>query len=262
MTLPCTFPRPLTTLLAATAWAALVHSPAHAQGHPGPSGDGLQWGVGAAVMSEARPYAGVESKTRILPAITFDNRWVRLFGPTLELKLGQAGPARYSLVATYADEGYKPGDAIALNGMAERKSSAWLGARAVLPTGWANLMATWTADASGNSKGQKFSLRAERRFALGDLGATPRLVAHWTDSKAMQYYHGVNPNEATPNRPAYQPGANVDTELGVRLDYRLAPRQILFGDFGVRMYGSQVKNSPLVDRSSLPEVRLGYQYRF
>ena len=262
MTQKRTLPSFLMALMTVAAFAALVHSPAHAHGPSEPSSDGSQWGLGLAVMSEASPYRGVGSKTRVVPAITFENRWVRLFGPSLELKLGQAGPARFSLLASYSEDGDQPGDSSALAGMAERKAGIWLGARAVLPTEWANLSATWSADASGNSKGQRFSLTAERRFALGGVGISPRLSAHWSDSKATHYYFGVEPGEATAGRPTYSPGASVDTELGLRLDYRLAPKQMLFADFGVRAFGSAVKASPVVDRSSLPEVRLGYLYRF
>lgn len=250
---------------ACLACAAAVHSPAHADGPAGPGSEGSQWGLGLAVMSEASPYRGVDSKTRVVPVLTFENRWVRFFGPSLELKLGQAGPARFSLLASYSDNGYEPDDSPALAGMAERKSGAWLGARVVLPTEWANLGATWTADASGHSKGQKLSLSAERRFAFGDFGdfgVSPRLAAHWSDGKFTRYYYGVEAAEANASRPAYRPGANADTELGLRVDYRIAPQQMLFADLGVRAYGSAVKNSPLVDRRSLPEVRLGYLYRF
>ncbi len=262
MTLSRTSSPAVTALLTLAACTVLVHGPAHADGPSGPNGDKSPWGLGLAVMSEASPYRGVDSKTRVLPVITYENRWVRLFGPSLELKLGQAGPAPFSLFARYSEDGYEPSDSTALAGMAERKAGIWLGARAALPTEWANLSATWSADASGHSKGQRFSLSAERRFALGEVGLSPRLSAHWTDSKATQYYYGVNPGEATANRATYRPGASVDTEVGLRLDYRLAPQQMLFADFGVRAYGSEVKNSPLVDRSSLLEVRLGYLYRF
>lgn len=251
------------SLLALAACAGLAQSPARA--HGGGSEDAAedtQWGLGLAVMSERKPYQGVESKTRVLPAITFENRWVRLFGPSLEVKLGQSGPVKFGLIASYSEDGYKPGDSATLAGMAERKSGFWLGARAQAATDWANLTAEWSGDASGHSKGQKFKLTVERRFALGDMGVSPRLSALWSDSKTNQYYYGVDAAEATAQRPAYSPGSSVDTEVGLRLDYRIAPKQMLFADLGVRSLGSAVKNSPLVDRSSVPEVRLGYLYRF
>jgi outer membrane scaffolding protein for murein synthesis (MipA/OmpV family) len=251
------------TLLALAACAGLLHGPARADGGgSGAAAQGTQWGLGIAVMSETKPYRGVENKTRVVPAITFENRWVRLFGPGLELKLGQSGPVKFGLTARYSEDGYKPGDSATLAGMAERKSGVWLGARGQLATDWANLSAEWSADASGNSKGQKFKLTAERRFALGDMGISPRVSALWSDSKTNQYNYGVSTTEARAGRPAYNPGSSVDAEVGLRLDYRIAPQQMLFADLGVRSLGTAVKDSPLVGRSSVPEVRLGYLYRF
>lgn len=250
------------SLLALAACAGLAHSPTRADEPAVETRQGSRWGLGLAVISEASPYRGVDSKTRVMPAITFENRWVRLFGPSLELKLGQAGPAQFSLLATYSEDGYEPDDSPAVAGMAERKAGVWLGARAVVPGAWANLSATWSADASGNSQGQRLSLGVERRFAFGHLGISPRLSAHWSDRKTTRYYLGVEPGEATAGRPAYSPGTTVDTELGLRLDYRLAPQQMLFADLGVRAFGSAAQASPLVDRTSLPQVRLGYLYRF
>lgn len=119
------------SLLALATLASLAHLPAHAHGGGGePAVEGTQWGLGLAVMSERKPYRGVENKTRVLPAITFENRWVRLFGPGLELKLGQSGPVKFGLTADLPEDGYKPGDSAFLAGMAERKSGLWLGARA------------------------------------------------------------------------------------------------------------------------------------
>ena len=254
---------PRTSLIALAALASLTHLPAQAHGGGGePAVEGTQWGLGLAVMSERKPYRGVENETRVLPVITFENRWVRLSGPGLELKLGQSGPVSFGLTAGLSDDGYKPGDSAFLARMAERKSGLWLGARAQLATDWADFSAQWSGDASGHSEGQRFRLTVERRFALGDVGISPRLSALWSDGKTNQYYYGVSAAEATAQRPAYSPGAGVDTEVGVRLDYRIAPKQVLFADLGVRSLGSAVRNSPLVDRRSVPEARLGYLYRF
>jgi outer membrane protein len=202
------------------------------------------------------------SSHRALLAITFENRWVRLVGPGLELKLGQSGPVGFGLTASLSEDGYKPGDSSFLAGMSERKSGLWLGERAQAATGWAHFSAQWSGDASGHSEGQRFTLSVERRFALGDLGISPRLSALWSDGKTNQYYYGVRAAEATAQRSAYSPGAGVDIEVGLRLDYRIAPKPVLFADLGVRSLGSAVRNSPLVDRRSVREVRLGYLHRF
>ncbi len=254
---------PRTFLLALATLVSLAYLPVCAdvgarEAAVGPA----QWGLGLAVMSERKPYRGVESETQVLPIIIFENRWVRVFGPGLEIKLGQSGPVRFSLTADLSEDGYKPGDSAHLVGMAERKSGLWLGARARLVTDWANFSAHWNGDASGHSEGQKFRLTVERRFALGDVGISPRLSALWSDGKANRYYLGVREVEAMVQRLAYSPGAGVDTEVGLRMDYRIAQRQVLFADLGVRMLSDATKNSPIVGLSSLPAVRLGYLYRF
>lgn len=242
---------------------AALHGPALA--HGGDAGDpaeGSQWGLGLAVMTETRPYRDFDNKTEVIPFVTFENRWVRVFGPGIEFKLGRTGPLAFGLTASYGMDGYSAGDSPALDGMAKRKGSAWLGAKASLRGDPGQLSAEWSADASGNSKGQKFKLGVERRFTFGELGLTPRLSAIWLDRKFVQYYYGVETTEARAGRAAYSAGASVNTEVGLRLDYRPAPQHTVFVDLGATALGREIRNSPLVDRSSVPEVRLGYLYRF
>lgn len=250
------------TRLLAAALVALTPLASQAQGPDQGGDDRTQWGLGLAVMPETRAYRDFDNKTRVLPLVTFENRWVRVFGPGLEFKLGRSGPLSYGLTVGYARDGYKPTDSPALLGMDRRQSSAWLGGRVGLQAGGATLSADWSADALSHSKGQKLRLGAERRYGLGDFGLTPRVTATWLDSKFVNYYYGVRSSETNANRPAYTPGATVNTEFGLRVDYRLAPQQMLFADMGVTALGSAIKRSPVVDRSTLPEVRLGYLYRF
>lgn len=245
------------------ALAALgLQSVAFADGEADASNQGSQWGLGLAVMSENKPYRDFDNKTEVIPFFTFENRWVRVFGPGVELKLGKSGPVAFGLTASYGMDGYKAGDSPVLDGMAKRKGSVWLGAKASLRGELGQLNAEWSGDASGNSQGQRFKLGVERRFTFDDFGLTPRVNATWLDRKFVQYYYGVEATEVRAGRAAYTAGATVNTEIGLRLDYRLAPTQTLFADLGTTALGREIKNSPLVGRSSVPEVRLGYLYRF
>lgn len=242
---------------AATPWASQAQTPED-HGREGRS----SWGLGLAVMPEIKPYRDFDGKTEVWPLITFENRWVRVFGPGLEVKLGRSGPLTYGLTLAYAGDGYKSGDAPILSGMDRRRASAWLGGRLGLQTSLAQFSAEWSADTLSYSKGQRLRLGAERRFSLGEFGLTPRLTATWMDSKYVDYYYGVRANEVIPGRAAYSAGSTVNTELGLRVDYRIAPEQVLFADVSATALGSAIKSSPLVDRSTLPGVRLGWMYRF
>ncbi len=78
----------------------------------------------------------------------------------------------------------------------------------------------------------------------------------------MDYYHGVTAAEARAGRAAYRADATANVEVALRLDHRLAPQHTAFADVGAMALGREIKNSPLVDRSTVPQVRLGYMYRF
>lgn len=259
-------PRMLTTSALGLAVIASVwawHGPAHAQGGPAdPQADWGRWSLGLGLGPEVRPYRNFDEGTDLMPVLRYENQWVRVTGPGLEVKLGTTGPVQWGLSLAYARDGYNPSDSPDLAGMDRRRDSAWAGLRATVPTPYARLSAEWSADASGHSDGQKLRLTAQRRVDLGAVTLTPRVGATWLDSRYTRYYFGVQAHEARLLRPGYQPGSTVNTEIGLRLDHTLAPRHQVFADLSVTLLGSAIKNSPLVDRSSLPQLRVGYLHQF
>lgn len=224
--------------------------------------DESSWGLGLIGMAKNKPYRDFDNKAELLPMVTYENRWVRVFGPGVDFKLGKTGQFSYALTASYADDGYDSSDSSFLSGMSDRKSSAWLGAKVNWDAGLAKLSASWSGDASSNSQGQKLRLGIERRFSAGDWSWKPYAAATWLDKKYVDYYYGVTAAEATARRHAYQGSATVNGELGIGLDYRLAPGQTVFFDVNATVYGSGIKDSPLVDQSVTPGIRAGYLYRF
>jgi outer membrane protein len=256
--------KPAASLLALFMFAALSQG-ARAQ-EAKPAGEvgaqASQWGLGLAVGTTQQPYRGIERDTKGLPLVTYENKWVSVFGPALDVKLPSAGPLSFRLRARYSDDGYEAGDSPFLAGMDERKDGFWLGGAAIWRNDLANLSAELLSDASGNSKGLKFKIGVDRRFQMGAFDVTPRLSATRLDAKYVSYYYGVNANEATVNRAYYQGGAAVNLEAGIRVGYAIAPRQSVFLDLSSTRLGSSIKDSPLVDRSSQNGLRVGYLYRF
>lgn len=235
---------------------------AQAGGPEGSAGEASPWGLGLGVAYDRKPYRDFDDKAQALPLVAYENRWVSIFGPRVDLKLPSAGPVSFRLRAAYSGDGYEDDDSPYLAGMDERKSSFWLGGAAVWRNSVANLSAEWLGDASGHSKGQKFKLQAERRFQAGAFDFTPRLAAHWVDSKYVDYYYGVKSSEVRLGRTAYDGDSTVNVEAGLRIGYGITPRQSVFLDLSTTRLGSGIKDSPLVDRSSMNGVRIGYFYRF
>ncbi|CAM4095840.1 MipA/OmpV family protein [Paracidovorax anthurii] len=225
------------------------------------------WGLGLGVSSRQRPYAEAGSKTSAIPLIYYENSWVRVIGSGAELKLGRKefGPSNavsFGLKLQYDIEGYEAKDSPRLRGMEERKDSFWGGAGVTWSNPIANVSAQVLADLSGNSKGQKMQLQLDRRFTWNRLAVTPRVQAQWLDAKYVDYYFGVRSSEALPGRPQYTGESAMAMSFGVRMDYALMPRQSVFLDVSSTRLPDEIKRSPVVDRSSLSRVTVGYLYRF
>jgi MipA family protein len=219
-------------------------------------------GAGVLVRAELQPYIDVGTKLSAIPLLDYENQWVRFFATTLDLKLREAKDTSLFLRAQYADTGYKPGDSAALAGMAERKNSVWLGAKGEWRTPLAQLSGEWLADASRHSRGQQVRLMAETLVHAGPVGIVPRLGVVWQDRKYVDYHYGVGAGEVRAGRAAYAGKAALNTELGVQLFGKLSPRQSVFLDLSATALGSSIKDSPLVDRSWVSALRVGYVYSF
>jgi len=223
---------------------------------------GPQWGVGAGVWFDRKPYRDFDDEVRVLPLLVYVNRYVSVLGPVADLNLASAGPVAFRLRLRYAGEGYEAGDSPYLAGMDERRASFWLGGAATWRGDIANLSAELLTDVSGHSKGTRFRVQVDRRFASGVFGLTPRLAAQRVNGKYVDYYHGVRAAEARAGRLGYEGRAATNIEIGLRLDYAVAPRHDVSLDMSATRLGSAISDSPLVERSSASSVRLGYLYRF
>lgn len=264
------FPHGFSRHVAASALAVgLCTSMAAQAADPNNGGESsMSWSLGIGASSKQAPYTGIDRENQALPLLRFENRYVEVFGPRIGVKLpglqiSETQKLNFSLVGKYDGSGYEADDAPILNGMKKRRGGFWAGAKAEWDTGLFELGAEWLGDASGNSKGQRFSLGLEKTWRFGhQFMLTPRLGAHWHDKKYVDYYYGVRDSEVRADRPAYQGKSGVNAELGVRGIYMFDQRHSLMMDVEVTRLASSIKDSPLVDRSTENRVFLGYLYRF
>jgi MipA family protein len=245
-------------------FAACLHAPVRAQSGGEPAAaPSAQWGLGLGASFKRKAYIGIGNETSAIPVISYENAYLRFLGNTLDAKLGSAAGLSFTARAK-ADIGsaYEASDSPALAGMAERKGSIWLGGTAAWRSGDSKLSLEALADVSGHSKGRQLKFGAEHDFGFGQFRLTPYAAAIVRDANYVDYYFGVQPDEATSTRPAYAGRRTTDAELGLRLGYAIAPRQALVLDVSTEFLGSAVKASPIVGRSTVPAARLVYQYRF
>lgn len=221
-----------------------------------------KWELGAGVAVVQKPYRDIDVDVLPLPLFSYENRWIRASIPKVDLKFLSNESVTLSLRAKYAGDGYDADDSPFLTGMDDRKGGVWAGGAMIWKTGIADLSAEVLGEVSGYSKGSRAKLQAERRFASGTFGLTPRLAVEWVDSKFVNYYYGVKRSEVRVDRSFYEGSSAANFEVGMRMDYTLARRHTLFLDTSAIRFGSAIKDSPLVDNSSQTTVSIGYIYRF
>jgi outer membrane protein len=245
-------------------------APAFAQQPPGKDEpEGSSWGLGLGVVSGQKAYKGTDRETRALPMLSYESRYVKLSGPNLELKLpglelSDSQRLNFGVVTKlFGGGGYEASDSPALAGMAERKSSVWAGAKVEWENDVADVKLELLGDASGKSKGQRVVLGLERKWMLSPkLMLVPQVGVEWVDKKYVDYYYGVRASEATAGRAAYVGKATVNPEISLTGIYRFDKQQSLMLNVGVKSLGKEIKNSPIVGRSTENRVMLGYMYRF
>ena len=260
------------TLLAATAaGAAGQDALADARSADDDTADdskSYSWGLGVAALTKQQAYTGIDRDNLAIPLIYFENRWVQLLGPRLEFKLpglewGEDQALSFAIGVEFDGSGYEPSDAPILNGMDERKDGILAGASAKWSNPLVDVSAEWMYDASSESKGQRVSVGLERSFPVGErFRITPSATAIWLDKKYADYYYGVRSAEARANRPAYVVDSTLNAEISLRTDYMIDERQMVFASLEYTALGSEIKDSPLTDRSGETGVFMGYLYRF
>jgi len=253
------------------AAAMLWTLPALAQ--PG-AGDGppqSSWALGVGAITRDKAYTGIDRDNMAIPFFQYENRWVSIIGPQvgfklLSLDLAPAQSLSVDLVARYDGSGYDDDDiedTPILADMRERKSGIWAGAKIEWKTDWVDISAEALGDASGNSKGKRFNLGVEKTWHIGErVMITPRVAASWQDKKTVDYYYGVRADEVRAGRAFYQGESGVNAEAGVRGMYLFDQRHSMFVDLEVTRLAKEIKDSPLVDRSTENRVFVGYLYRF
>jgi outer membrane protein len=254
----------LTTLLACSVPVLAQQPPG--EGKPG----GPSWGIGLGVISMQKAYAGISRDNKVLPMLTYESKYLKLSGPNLDFKLpglqlSESQHLNFGLTYKFfgGGVGYEASDSPALEGMEERKAGRWAGAKMEWKNDLADVNLEWLTDAASASKGQRVNLSVGHKWMLGrSFMLAPSIGAEWVDNKYVDYYYGVRSNEATAGRAAYLGTATVNTEISLMAMYRLDKEQSLMLSIGVKSLGKEIKDSPIVDRSTENRVMLGYTYRF
>lgn len=260
------------TLLASLVLVSLV-PPVHAA-----QDEEVRYLLGASV-SLAPEYDGASkyaAKIRPVWAVKFGRIRIASGGGSALLGFGRgdAGPgASTQLVESdrwriglslRMDSGRDSGDADTTRGLPDVKRTlrARVYARYSLAPDW-NLGASLSQDALGRGGGLVGSLDLGWRFYRSESTEwTSGIGLTGGNAQNMRSYFGVPDDAATPDRPAYRPGAGLrDAYLGVGVRHALDKHWFVFGSAGMSRLLGPAADSPLTQKTNSQRVAVGVAWR-
>lgn len=224
---------------------------------------GNLYGLGVGVLPATS--GSDQLRTKVLPVIqaTYAGRfyinalragvWL-LDSDDKRLRFGLSADARF---------GWRAEDGRRTKGMEDRDFAIDVGPTLRWQTDYGTINAQWGFDATSASNGQNVQLQFVRALVRGPgLRVNGLVGVTWNNRKMNNYYFGVAPAEATPDRPAYAAGSGTQLQAGINGAWPVGGKgSALFGLTITRLGGAQA-DSPIVETRIQPLAYIGYGWQF
>ncbi|MDO8453195.1 MAG: MipA/OmpV family protein [Sulfurimonas sp.] len=222
--------------------------------------------LGAGAYMQTQPYKDVGTITTPSPVIFFDNstfyvKWTRVGAYFLGNKQEDYGWG-FSLTAEPRVNQYRATDSLYLTGMSDRESSVEGGVAfsANVYDAYIEVMALTDVLARHDTWIVKSELGYQ--FEHNNLTFYPSLLLTLNSSSFMNYYYGVNPNEATASRAAYNTENSLQYGVQTYIKYPLVDSLSIFMNIKAEKLSVQATNSPIVEDDSIYSGLVSLIYTF
>ena len=219
-------------------------------------------GAGALVDSRYSGAAGYQTFPVPLASLEFgDVAYIDYWQAGLYLLSNQQKTLGLAIVAT-PRLGFNSSDGSRLAGMMTRKSSIESGLSIDYGADNTGVSLGYLHDITGASDGGLVRLLVFKRIELTEHAGVDAFVGlERLSAKVADYYYGVGRNEATAERPFYQPGSATDVNAGLHFNFDFGRNStLLFGCEATRL-SDALANSPIVERRVTNLFYLGYGWR-
>lgn len=219
-------------------------------------------GAGAGVLfsSERSPYKGAGQRSDVQPVYLYEGERFFLRSDRAGIKFAPVEDQELDLYLRHRVAGYPLDDPPpSLEGLATHAGGTDLGLTWRLRFGESQAYASLYQNIN-NPHGQELDVGAFTDWVSGAWTLRPAAWLTWRSSRVNNFYFGVPPEAATPERPSYQPGAGVDASAGLYVSYQLTEGWRLVGGVSATRYSSAVRASPIVESGTQVGATLGATY--
>lgn len=231
---------------------------------PVPTPSPIQWSLGIGGFSSPRPYVGAENSQIVAPLIEFTWKKVYVQGIQAGYRFFDDGKFALHARAGIVFNGLDPDDSPELEGMNKRRPSIEGGVVFDWKPGKYRLSSALSTDLLGRSYGQQASTDFSRTWTFNryQWGFTPSVGLVWQSSNFVDYYYGVTPEEARPDRPPFEGHSVINFRSSLFGFFFINMRVRLVALIRVQRLDNEISDSPIVDQKRGIFGLVGLAYRF
>ena len=210
-------------------------------------------------------YLDADNKVWPYPALNIESDHFYLHGFEAGAYLLKTDRQRVTLGISYMPLQFDPDDSDNANvkKLDKRDGSAFANLGYSIRGDWGMVMASVSADISGESDGFMSDVSYLKRFSFGEWGVTPQVGLNWTSDKFNEYYFGVSKSEAARTGfKEYTPDGSVSPYFRVLADWQFDNHWSFFAETSVRLHSDEVKDSPIMDKDTMTSIGCGVSYHF
>lgn len=220
------------------------------------------WSLGAGIHVANPGYVGLHNQVTPFPFITYRNGNFFISGFVLGYALKNNKGFSFALVVSPQIMRFSASNDPQLAGMQSRKWSLDGGFEFSIRRRWGNLSFGVRHDLLNRSNGTTAKIGYGFSIPLGTGHVTPSISAMWENANFANYYYGVSQAESTPTRPAYSPGSAVNPSLSLSYGLPITHHWRMNIGATYMRFGGSIRNSPIIDESSVMSYSLIFIYRF
>ena len=227
---------------------------------PGASalGGGLRFGQSPYLASDNDDQRQLD----LIPLYLYEGKYLFARGTAGGLHMFRNDAFELNLLARYRFQKLDADSNSYYEGLEDRDQTLDAGFELGIRQKWGELKLDWVTDTLNKHDGQEVRFAYRYRFEAGPWSLSPFISWTWQDANLTNYYFGVSEAEATPDRPAYQPGESQWVGFGLNTAWHATDRIVIFGNVGFGGSDSGVTNSPLIEEDGISSAFVGGTYLF
>jgi len=193
----------------------------------------------------------------LVPLYLYEGDYLFAHGTEVGVHLFKPQNFTIDLLARYRFDRFQADSNPFFEGMTNRKQTVDGGVSFNLTGGWGQLSLSAVTDLMSRHEGQEVDLTYLYPWQRGRWTIAPSAGLVYQSASLTDYYYGVRPDEARPDRPEYAPGSATNWRAGLNVSYHWLTNWYLWANMAYEGLDDTIYDSPITDRRNLFSAYFG-----